>query len=83
MEIFAGMAFLVWVAVIGVPISLIVFAWCAYYRLKGMERALWAVVGQLQQMRERPVSDDPVQELLRERQSPQAPGKIANSMFGR
>lgn len=51
MELLAGLGFLVWVAIIGVPISLLVLAWCAYYRLKGMERALWAMVSQLRASR--------------------------------
>lgn len=54
-----------------------------YNRVKGIERALWAVVTQLQQMRKEAPSDDPVQNALRQRESPSPPGEITTSMFGR
>ena len=54
-----------------------------YNRVKGIERALWAVVTQLQQMRKEAPFDDPVQSALHQRDSLSPPGKISNSMFGR
>jgi hypothetical protein len=46
-----GILMLPGLLVIGISLSLVVLAFCAYFRLKGIERAMWAVVSQLQAMR--------------------------------
>jgi hypothetical protein len=72
-----------WFLAFGIPVSLAVLAFSAYYRLKGMERAAWAIVSQLQAMRreERPELALP---LANAAQS-DAPTyrHVVNSMFGR
>lgn len=78
----------VWVQLVGlVIVAGVVWLWFLplwmYNRVKGIERALWAVVTQLQHMRKENPTDDPVQQLLRQRESPSPPGKVSNSMFGR
>jgi hypothetical protein len=54
-----------------------------YNRVKGIERALWAVVSQLQAMRRE--EHDPVQAALSRsgREVPAPTGMISTSMFGR
>lgn len=75
MELLAGLGFLVWVAAIGVPISLLVLAWLAYYRLKGMERAMWAIVSQLRASR--------IEQQPDALQVPEDGRHVSLSMFGR
>jgi hypothetical protein len=67
----------------GISFSLVVLAFCAYFRLKGIERAMWAVVSQLQAMRRE--EHDPVQAALSRsgREVPAPTGMISTSMFGR
>jgi hypothetical protein len=54
-----------------------------YFRVKGIERALWAVVTQLQTMRRKEY--DPVQAAQgrSRREGPAPTGMISTSMFGR
>ncbi|HKM81541.1 MAG TPA: hypothetical protein VJY15_11335 [Candidatus Acidoferrum sp.] len=78
-----GILMLPGLLVMGISFSLVVLAFCAYYRLKGIERAMWAVVSQLQAIRrELPAptalaaSPGPETDALLKRH-------VANSMFGR
>lgn len=68
---------------IGFNISLFFLAFSAYSRVKGIERAVWAIVTQLQAMRRE--EHDPVQaaqkRMAREAAAPT--GMVSNSMFGR
>jgi hypothetical protein len=54
-----------------------------YFRVKGIERAAWAIVTQLQSMRRE--EHDPVQAAQRRsgREGPAPTGMISTSMFGR
>ena len=77
-----------WAQVVGLLILAgLVWLWLLplwfYNRVKGIERALWAVVTELQQMRQESPSDDSVQRALRQRESPAPTGEITTSMFGR
>jgi hypothetical protein len=67
----------------GIWFSLVVLAFSAYYRGRGIERAAWAIVSQLQAMRRE--EHDPVQEAQGRgrREVPAPTGMISTSMFGR
>ncbi len=83
MEPALGVLLLPGLLMFGISFSLVVLAFCAYFRLKGIERAMWAVVSQLHAMR--PAEHDPVQEAQRRRghEAPAPTGMIFTSMFGR
>jgi hypothetical protein len=83
MEALAPFIMVGWFLAFGIPVSLAVLAFAAYYRLKGIERAAWAIVSQLQVMR-RQEGAALVPPLANAAQS-DAPTyrHVANSMFGR
>lgn len=54
-----------------------------YNRVKGIERAMWAVVSQLQAMRREEHNDVDPAATRRAREVREAPGMVSNSMFGR
>ena len=54
-----------------------------YNRIKGIERALWAVVSQLQAMRREEHHDLDPAATRRAREAAAPTGKISTSMFGR
>lgn len=78
---FAG---LFWLALVVAGFALaFVLPFLMYKRVKGIERALWAVVTQLQHMHQEKSSDDPVQRAPRKREPPAPTGMISTSIFGR
>ncbi len=83
MEALAPFIFVGWILAFGIPFSLAVLAFSAYYRLKGIERAAWAIVTHLQAMRreERSVAEPVVARAGWEADRPV--GKVFLSMFGR
>lgn len=68
---------------IGFSISLCFLAFSAYYRLKGLERAAWAIVSQLQAMRREERGAVGPDAALRPLDVAGSSGKISLSMFGR
>jgi hypothetical protein len=81
-EIPAWAQLLGWVF-IGFVVWLALLPLWMYNRVKGIERALWAVVSQMQAMRRE--EPDPVQDALSRsgREVPAPSGIISTSMFGR
>jgi len=78
-----GILLLPGLVMMGISFSLVVLAFCAYFRLKGIERAAWALVAQLQSLRhEHPSAPVPAGTLA---QLPEVPVKrhVYLSMFGR
>jgi hypothetical protein len=78
-----GVLLLPGLIMMGISFSLVVLAFSAYFRVKGIERACWAIVTQLRELRLR--EPDPVQEAIRARQreTPAPTGMVSTSMFGR
>jgi hypothetical protein len=67
----------------GISFSLVVLVFSAYFRLKGIERALWAVVSQIQAARaEQHQQSLPDKKLVDESTVP-VHRRVVNSMFGR
>jgi len=83
MEGLAPFVLVGWIFAFGIPLSLAVLAFSAYNRLKGMERALWAVVSQLQAMRREERGAAGPDAALRPLEVAGSTGKISLSMFGR
>ncbi len=69
-----GLGFIIWLALL--PLWM-------YNRVKGIERAMWAVVSQLQAMRREEHGDIDPAATRRAREVREAPGLVSNSMFGR
>jgi len=83
MEALAPFIFVGWILAFGIPLSLAVLAFSAYYRLKGIERAAWAIVAQLRATRLDEHADVDPAATRRARDLAENSGRVANSMFGR
>ena len=83
MESAIGVLMLPGLIMMGISFSLAVLCFCAYFRIKGIERAAWAIVSQLQAMRRE--EHDPVQAALSRsgHEVPAPSGGVRMSMFGR
>lgn len=71
--------FILWAALVSVPFYIIAM----YFRIKGIERAAWAVVSQLQAMRREEHNDLDPAATRRAREVAAPTGMISTSMFGR
>lgn len=83
MEAIAPFVMVGWFFAFGIPLSLIVLAFSACYRLKGIERAAWAIVSQLRASRMEQTPDVDPAATRRAREVADEGHPISLSMFGR
>ena len=83
MEAFAPFILVGWVLAIGVPVTLVMLAFSAYYRIKGIERACWAIVSQLRATRMEKLPDVDPEATKRAHHLAESSGHVRQSMFGR
>jgi hypothetical protein len=78
-SLFLLFAVVLWAAIVSVPFYFILM----YFRVKGIERAMWAAVSQLQAMRREDRAELDPAATRRAREAPAPTGMISTSMFGR
>ena len=75
---------LLFIALVALSVVLVwVLPFLMYNRVKGIERALWAVVSQMQAMRREEHNDIDPAATRRAREAAAPTGMISTSMFGR
>lgn len=83
MEPALGILLLPGLIMMGISFSLVVLAFSAYFRIKGIERACWAIVSQLRAARLEKTPDLDPAATRRAVEIADASGHVKFSMFGR
>lgn len=83
MEALAGVGVMFWLALVGTLWMLVFVPFYIAAKLRGVERALWAIVSQLRALRPSEFKDLTPLMTRREGEAGNDPGHVFLSMFGR